>query len=85
MAPQQDPIERFLSQAGEASKVILEVAQKGGFIHVFSHLDADGIAAAGVMGKALARLDAKFRIRITQQLDEKIIDEIIGDNPSWLF
>ncbi len=81
MAPQQDPIERFLSQAGEASKVILEVAQKGGFIHVFSHLDADGIAAAGVMGKALARLDAKFRIRITQQLDEKIIDEIIGDKP----
>ena len=33
------------------------------------------------MGKALYRLDAKFRIRITQQLDEKIIGEIVADKP----
>ena len=79
MAAQQASVERFLSQAAEASKVILEVANKDGFIHVFSHLDADGIAAAGVMGKTLRRLDAKFRIRITQQLDEKITDEIVDD------
>ena len=59
----------------------METAQKDGFIHVFSHLDADGVAAAGVMGKTLYRLGAKFRIRITQQLDEKIIDEIVADKP----
>ena len=81
MAAQQDSIERFLAQAAEASKVILATAQKDGFIHIFSHLDADGVAAAGVIGKALCRLDAKFRIRITQQIDEKIIDEIVGDKP----
>ena len=81
MAAQQASIERFLASASEASKVILETVQKEGFIHVFSHLDADGIAAAGVMGKALFRLDAKFRIRITQQIDEKIIDEIVVDKP----
>ncbi len=44
-------------------------------------MDADGIAAAGVMGKTLFRLNAKFRIRITQQLDEKIIGEIVADKP----
>ena len=44
-------------------------------------MDADGVAAAGVIGKALYRLDAKFRIRITQQLDEKIIGEIVADKP----
>jgi RecJ-like exonuclease len=81
MAAQQASIERFLASATGASKVILETVQKDGFIHVFSHLDADGIAAAGVMGKALYRLDAKFRIRITQQLDEKIIGEIVIDKP----
>ncbi len=81
MAAQQASIERFLASATEASKVILETVQKDGFIHVFSHLDADGIAAAGVMGKALYRLEAKFRIRITQQLDEKIISEIVTDKP----
>ncbi len=81
MAAQQASIERFLATASEASKVILETVQKDGLVHVFSHLDADGIAAAGIMGKALYRLDAKFRIRITQQLDEKIVGEIVADKP----
>ena len=81
MAVQQESIDRFLTSAAEASKVILETVRKDGFIHVFSHLDADGVAAAGVMGKTLFRLGAKFRIRITQQIDEKIIGEIVADKP----
>ena len=82
MAAQQEQIDRFLTSAAEASKIILETVRKDGFIHVFSHLDADGVAAAGVMGKTLFRLGAKFRIRITQQLDEKIIGEIVADKPA---
>ncbi len=81
MAEQQASIERFLASATEASKVILETVQKDGFIHCFSHLDADGVAAGGIMGKTLFRLDAKYRIRITQQLDEKIVSEIVADKP----
>jgi single-stranded-DNA-specific exonuclease len=84
MADQQDSIERFLNSAIEGSKVIVETVQNDGFIHCFSHLDADGIAAASVIGKALFRLDAKFRIRITPQLDEKIIDQIRVDKPQLL-
>jgi len=71
----------FLTSAAQAAKVILETVDKDGFIHVFSHLDADGIAAAGIMGKALFRLDARFRIRVTQWIDEKIINEITADKP----
>lgn len=81
MAEQQASIERFLMSATEASKVIIETIQKDGSIHCFSHLDADGVAAAGIIGKALFRIDAKFRIRITQQLDEKIVDQIGVDKP----
>lgn len=71
----------FLESAAQAAKAILETVDKDGFIHVFSHLDADGIAAAGIMGKALFRLDARFRIRVTQWMDEKIINEITADKP----
>lgn len=81
MAQQQESIDRFLVAAVEASKILLKTVHEDGFIHVFSHLDADGVAAAGVMGKTLFRLNAKFRIRITQQLDEKIISEIVSDKP----
>jgi RecJ-like exonuclease len=44
-------------------------------------LDADGVAAAGIIGKALWRLDARFRLRVTQWVDEKIISELIADKP----
>jgi single-stranded-DNA-specific exonuclease len=74
-------IEDFLASADTAVKVIRETVRNDGFIHLFSHLDADGIAAAGVMGRALFRLDARFRIRITQWVDEKIIGEIVADKP----
>ncbi len=80
-AQQPQNIEGFLAAANEAAKVILETVKKDGFILVFSHLDADGIAAAGVMGKMLSRLDARFRIRVMQWVDEKIIGEVIADKP----
>ena len=81
MAEQQRSIEGFLNAANEAAKVILETVKKDGFILVFSHLDADGVAAAGVMGKMLYRLDARFRIRVMQWVDDKIIGEVIADKP----
>lgn len=81
MAAQQKSIEGFLASANEAAKVILETVKKDGFILVFSHLDADGVAAAGVMGKMLYRLDARFRIRVMQWVDDKIIGEVIADKP----
>jgi single-stranded-DNA-specific exonuclease len=80
-AQQQQNIDGFLAAENEAAKVILETVKKDGFILVFSHLDADGVAAAGVMGKMLLRLDARFRIRVMQWVDEKIIGEVISDKP----
>ena len=74
----------FFNSAADAAKTILEVVKEDGFIHVFSHLDADGIAAAGIIGKALYRLDARFRVRITQWVDEKLVAEIIQERPQMV-
>jgi single-stranded-DNA-specific exonuclease len=81
MAAQQKSVIDFLAAANEAAKVILETVKKDGFIVVFSHLDADGVAAAGIMGKMLHRLNARFRIRVMQWVDNKIIGEVIVDKP----
>ena len=64
MASEQSPTEKFLASAAKAAETIRETVKKDGFIHVFSHLDADGVAAAGIIGKALFRLDARFRLRV---------------------
>jgi len=81
MAAAQSPVESFLASAAEAAKVILETVEKDGFIQVFSHLDADGVSAAGIIGKALFRLDARFRVRVMQWVDEKIIGAVLADKP----
>jgi RecJ-like exonuclease len=74
----------FLGSATQAAKTILETVKEDEAIYAFSHLDADGVAAAGIIGKALFRLDAKFRVRITQWIDEKIVGEILSEKPQLI-
>jgi single-stranded-DNA-specific exonuclease len=73
----------FLDSAKQAAKAIVETVENDGLIHVFSHLDADGVAAAGIIGKALLRLDARFRIQTTQWIEEKIL-QVISDRPQLI-
>lgn len=81
MATGEDAKEAFMNDALEAAKILSKYAEEDGFIHVVSHLDADGLAAAGIIGKALFRLGARFRVRIQQWIDERIISEINTDKP----
>jgi len=84
MALDEKKFTDFLDSVSQAAETILKTVKEDGFIHVFSHLDADGIAAAGVIGKALSRLDAKFRIRITQWIDGKVTEEILSEKPELI-
>jgi len=84
MALDEKQITDFLDSASQAAKTILETVKENGVIHVFSHLDADGLAAAGIIGKALFRLDARFRIRITQWINDKAIEEILSEKPQLI-
>jgi single-stranded-DNA-specific exonuclease len=79
--PSEDQTACFMNSAARAAKIILDTVKEDGFIHVFSHLDADGVAAAGIIGKALFRLDARYRIRITQWIEHRIVSEILSDKP----
>jgi len=84
MASDDKKIADFLDSVSQAAETILEIVKEDGVVHVFSHLDADGLAAAGIIGRALFRLDAKFRVRITQWIDDKIIEEIFSEEPQLL-
>jgi single-stranded-DNA-specific exonuclease len=84
MALDEKQITDFLDSASHAADTILETVKENGVIHVFSHLDADGLAAAGIIGRALFRLDARFRIRITQWINDKIVEEILSEKPQLI-
>jgi len=77
----QEQIKAFTDSAEQAAKLIREKAENGSFIQVVSHLDADGIAAAGIVGKALLKLDGNFRVRIQQWVDERIVKALVSDKP----
>lgn len=80
----EDQVTGFLNSSEQAAKTITETVRQDGLIHVFSHLDADGIAAAGIIGKALFRMGARFKIRITQWIEDKIVDEVLSDKPQLI-
>ncbi|MFQ6086273.1 MAG: DHHA1 domain-containing protein [Candidatus Bathyarchaeia archaeon] len=64
-----------------ASKKILKYTTDGAFIRAISHLDADGLAAAGILGTALMRLDSPYRIRIARAITPRLIGEIADEEP----
>lgn len=65
----------LLSRVSEAANLILKEARGESNFLVVSHFDADGLAAAGIMGKTLARLDAPMHLRVVKQLDGEVISE----------
>src|SRR3990170_2763857 len=80
MSVKQEQIDSFLAIASTAAQAILKSIEGDEFIHVISHYDADGLAAAGIIGKALARLGGRIRIRVERWTDEKIISELAAEN-----
>ena len=81
-AVSREQLDSLQNNAKQAADLIRKTVENGEFIHVVSHLDADGLAAAGIIGKALARLGAVFRIRIERWLDEKVASSIAADKPA---
>lgn len=45
-------------------------------IHIYTHLDADGLASGGILGKALYRASVPFQITILRQLEREEIAKI---------
>mgnify|MGYP001031050985 CR=1 FL=1 len=76
MAVDDEKIKALLHETKVAAKTILENVETGRSILIVSHLDADGLSAAGILGTALKRIEADFRIRIARWFDEDVADQI---------
>ncbi len=74
----------FFIRITQAANIIKNHIDTHELIRVISHIDADGLAAAGILGKTLQRAEAFFRIRIVKQLTEEIVNELISEDHSLL-
>jgi len=82
MPVKKEQLNELLKSASKAAELILEHVTEEGTIQVISHLDADGLAAAGIIGKALFRLGATLRLRIERWMDDRLVKEITAEKPS---
>jgi len=69
-------IPEFYLSVAEAAKLILRHVGDGDSIRVVSHLDADGLTSASIIGRALHRRGAEFRIRNVKQIDTPLLEEL---------
>jgi single-stranded-DNA-specific exonuclease len=83
MSPKPD-LEGLLSKAAEASELLKDRASHGSKILLLSHYDADGLAAVGIMGSSLARIKAKFQLRVIKELDPGTLEEGLRSEPDLL-
>jgi RecJ-like exonuclease len=65
----------FNERIKAASEFLAESLKNNAVFRVYSHLDADGLAAAGIVGLALSNKQAVFRTRILPWLDENVLNE----------
>ncbi len=79
--PTEGSRDAFLERTKAISDIIKQHLQSDSFFTVVSHHDADGLSSAGIMGSALARANARFTIRIVEELREDLVDEISKAKP----
>ncbi|MFA5486492.1 MAG: DHH family phosphoesterase [Candidatus Methanomethylophilaceae archaeon] len=53
-----------------------EAVRRHGHVHIFSHYDADGISAAGILAKTLLRTGKEFEVTLLTTLDDPAMDRI---------
>ena len=62
---------------------IKNVQQSLSPVHIFTHIDTDGISSGAILGKTLYRENIPFQISILRQLEMEEIDRIVVDHAKY--
>lgn len=76
--------EGLLSKAAKAAGILKDKASHGSKVLLLSHHDADGLSAVGILGASLARMKAKFQLRVIKELDPQTLDDALRSEPDFL-
>lgn len=82
MSIEKEQIDALLDSASKAASLILKCIEEGEAIHIATHYDADGLAAAGIIGKSLARLGGRIRVRTEKWVNENLVNQITAEKSS---
>ena len=77
-------LDGLLARAAEAAELVRDRASLNSKILALSHYDADGLAAIGIMGCSLARIQADFQLRVIKELDPDTLKDALRCDPDLL-
>jgi RecJ-like exonuclease len=77
-------LEKLEALVKQAKKGADAIAARKGVVRMVSHYDADGIASAAIMAKALLRANKKFHMTIVKQLTEEAVAGLSAERPEFL-
>ncbi|MGV9173253.1 MAG: hypothetical protein ACOC35_11920, partial [Promethearchaeia archaeon] len=73
-------VDTFKQHLEEAKDYFIQHLSKGptsvSSVHIYTHLDADGLSAGGILGKAFFRANISFQITVLKQLEREDIIKI---------
>ena len=69
-------MEELIERSERAARLIEDYK---GRVHIFSHNDADGIAAAGILCNALLRKKRRFQVSILKSFRESVLEDVFDD------
>jgi single-stranded-DNA-specific exonuclease len=71
--------EQLKDLVAEAVRAAGFIQAHAGVIRVVSHYDADGIASAAIMTKALARMGKRFHVSMVKQLSDGVLESLSSE------
>ncbi len=77
MKNSKQKIDQFIKAVKIVKNNFLEkVGEHKAIIHIYTHLDADGLSSGAILGKALFRENLPFQITVLRQLEKEEIEKI---------
>jgi len=73
--------EAFLSSLDPAIEALMRHVEDGSIVRIVTHSDADGIAAGGILSRAMGRLGVGFKTTCEKRVDEGVMAAVAAERP----
>lgn len=73
--------EEFFNSFSAAVEMLERHVDEGDRIRIVTHNDSDGVAAGGILSKAISRLGVGFKTTTEKRVDEKTVKAIASEKP----
>jgi RecJ-like exonuclease len=77
-------LDNFFNSIIPASNLFTSHVEKGNYIRLVTHNDADGLSSGGILAACAHKMGARFKISSEKKLDDKLITRLVEENPDLI-